>query len=986
MLNRIIEIVKREDKKNPFTDREIAAQLGVSREIVTELRVAHNIPNSRERRKDKLFNDGRRILKKEPQISERQFLKLLKEEGYKVSRHVASELKKEVMKELKLEGKLEEKAAGNVEENVEENVKKKVFSDFSSNEPENCFKEIIGSEYSLKIQINQAKAAVLYPPNGLHTLILGPSGSGKSQLAEMMYKFALCHGTLSKDANFIVFNCADYADNPHLLLSQLFGHAKGAFTGADSSKEGLVERANGGILFLDEVHRLPKEGQEILFYIFDKGIYRRLGEVTESRKVDLMIIAATTENPESSLLLTFRRRIPMMIELPSLNKRTFIERFELIKKFFSQEATRIGRKILVKKHSLRILMIYECAGNIGQLRSDIQVSCARGLLNSIGERKKAVTIGQSDLAGYVRDSFLKNDKRYPEIEKFIVQDISFLPNKAIGNSINNDRYMLSEKIYQFIEERYELLKTEGSDSDEVNMILGREVKSELEKFAKSISDNRYISRRDLEGIVGKELINVVDEAFDVAKRNIKNIKENFYYTLAVHLSATYDRIKKGKPIINPQLKKIKEEYKKEYAAAVKITNSINSMLDIELPEDETGFIAMYLRTFSCETQSQDGRVGIIVLTHGQVATAMVEVANRLLGVHHAVGIEMSLDESPESALEKAIEAVKKIDTGKGCLILVDMGSLVTFGEIITQRTGIKTKIVGRVDTVMVLEAVRRALISDTELDEIAEALDGDKSYVGKVIGTKKLKTEGLPKAIVTLCITGNGTAAKIKKYIEDYVRESRANIDIIPIGVISNQDLNTKIYQIREKYEVIAFVGTINPDIFGIPFIPFHRLLNGTGIQEIKSLVRIKSKDNPLEKLIKLDLIKVNLDFYTKNDVLDYLIELLTKKGFVNSEFMLSVYKREAMADTYAKGGIAIPHGFPEKVVKPAVVIASLKKPIIWSGDKKVEIVFLIAYKSDSKDLFKNFYKVITNMNALSEIKNAEAPEKIKNIILNQTR
>lgn len=70
---------------------------------------------------------------------------------------------------------------------------------------------------------------------------------------------------MKDDAPFKSFNCADYYNNPQLLMSQLFGYAKGAFTGADQDHEGLVEKADGGVLLLDEVHRLPPEGQEMLF-------------------------------------------------------------------------------------------------------------------------------------------------------------------------------------------------------------------------------------------------------------------------------------------------------------------------------------------------------------------------------------------------------------------------------------------------------------------------------------------------------------------------------------------------------------------------------------------------------------------------------------------------------------------------------------------------------------------------------------------------
>jgi len=137
---------------------------------------------------------------------------------------------------------------------------------------------IFGSDRSLKKCVQQAKAAILYPPRGLHTIIVGPSGAGKTMFAELMHKFAIESKTFDVSAPFEVFNCADYANNPQLLLAHLFGCKKGAFTGADKDRQGLVSKADGGILFLDEVHRLPPDGQEMLFYLIDKNLYTPLGE------------------------------------------------------------------------------------------------------------------------------------------------------------------------------------------------------------------------------------------------------------------------------------------------------------------------------------------------------------------------------------------------------------------------------------------------------------------------------------------------------------------------------------------------------------------------------------------------------------------------------------------------------------------------------------------------------------------------------------
>ena len=90
---------------------------------------------------------------------------------------------------------------------------------------------------------------------------------------------------------------------------------------------GLIEKANGGILFLDEVHRLSPQDQEILFTFMDKGIYRRLRDTEIERSSKLLIVSVTTEDPENVLLKTFARRIPIFITIPKLEKRSFNEKF-----------------------------------------------------------------------------------------------------------------------------------------------------------------------------------------------------------------------------------------------------------------------------------------------------------------------------------------------------------------------------------------------------------------------------------------------------------------------------------------------------------------------------------------------------------------------------------------------------------------------------------------------------------------------------------
>ncbi|MFQ7233528.1 MAG: sigma 54-interacting transcriptional regulator, partial [Enterococcus hulanensis] len=351
-LTQMLHLIEAEDPKNPLTDQELAELLETSRSKVTSLRKNEGIENSRERRESVLLKDIQTILKADSELNMTQLTKELVQKGYRITLNSTINF---------------------MEQNdLLANTKKTAVQE----EKEDAFTGIIGSQRSLSMQVEQAKAAAMYPPIGLHTLIVGETGVGKSILAEAMYKF-MVNNKESEKIPFVELNCADYAENPQLLTAQLFGYKKGAFTGAEANREGLIDQANQGILFLDEVHRMPPDGQEMLFQLIDKGVYRRLGD-RDLRKAQVMIIAATTEDIETSLLDTFRRRIPMVITVPPLSARGIDEKYDIIATFFRQESIRVKREIVIKAEAVRSLLLLHYPGNIGELRSKIQVACAKG--------------------------------------------------------------------------------------------------------------------------------------------------------------------------------------------------------------------------------------------------------------------------------------------------------------------------------------------------------------------------------------------------------------------------------------------------------------------------------------------------------------------------------------------------------------------------------------------------------------------------------
>lgn len=675
---------------------------------------------------------------------------------------------------------------------------------------EGIFDSIIGSKQSLKNAVQQAKAAIIYPPRGLHTLLYGETGTGKSMFAEAMYKYAKEIKKIKNNAPFVTFNCADYANNPQLLMSQLFGVKKGTYTGADKDKLGVVEKANGGILFLDEVHRLPPEGQEMLFYLIDKGLYKKLGETEKQHNADVLIICATTEDIQSVLLRTFIRRIPTIIRLPALRDRSFSERYKIISAFFKIEASSLQNDIMVTSNSLKALMLYDCPNNIGQLKSDIKISCAKAFLGYMMKRDRNVCVHSEDLPEYVRRGLFKYRDYKEKIDKYVDRDYIIFSASENPKKLNEDHKEFN--LYEVLENRRKALELNGLNEDDIKLIMSLDIEKYLKRFIQNVNKNNLINLQELYKVVDKKIVDIVRDFLDYASNELgKKFDSKILYGLSMHISSSIERIMSGKKIVNHQLEDIKRLNEKEFIIAKKLADKIEGYCNIDVPEDEIGFITMFL-CIDGNPENKEGRVGIIIAMHGEsTAQSMADVVNRLLKENYAYGYNMPLDQSPEIALENIIEIVKRINYGSGVLLLVDMGSLVLFGDMIYERTGIPVKTVEMVSTPIALEATRKALMG-ASLEDVYEASINLSPYVGRVYKDNYDFVNGIKKnIIITACITGEGAAVKYKSILEKKLDISHHDIDIIPMDIPSYELFNSKLKKLKESRNILAVVSAIKP-------------------------------------------------------------------------------------------------------------------------------------------------------------------------------
>ncbi|MBO0439357.1 sigma 54-interacting transcriptional regulator [Candidatus Enterococcus ikei] len=695
---------------------------------------------------------------------------------------------------------------------------------------DNILDEFIKKNPSLFHCGEQAKAAVLYPPNGMHILLTGETGVGKSMFAEFIYTYAVTQKKVKADSKFVTFNCADYANNPQLLVGSIFGVLKGAYTGADDDRVGLLEKANGGILFLDEVHRLPPEGQEMLFTFIDRGIYRRLGETSSERQAQVLLVCATTEDTSSSLLQTFIRRIPMRIEIPSLVDRGLEERLGLISTFFQNETKKLRTPIEVSTNTVRALLGYHCPNNVGQLKADIQLLCAKAYAQFIARQEETIKISSYELPHYIREGLYNTEDRkkiwllLPNMNaRFFLfneeETTLFLPKDTKGNDI-----------YQIIEQKMSDMERIGLDLSQTSEIID----TTITNYYRSYNSDNIVDLTNLEQIVGSEIVATANKVCEKASRLLNvYLSDNVRYGLALHLYNTIQRVKRGQTIINPRITEIKSEFPRLFEAAQHCLSVIEADFSIQLPEDEAGFLALFFTSEESPNKNK-AKVEVIVVAHGEsTATSMANVVNKLLGERIAVGFDMSLEEKPIVALTNIQKYLSSKDQLKDVLLLVDMGSLINFSDELEKKLDIHIRCIELVSTLHVLEASRKASLG-YGLNEIFEStmnIKGLSTYQKKNDEQKKLKLY-----ILTLCTTGEGSAQLIKKMLSSRLNLRGGECEIVSLQITDEHLLEQTISNLSQSGKIICTIGTFQLTLPS-PHFSITDALDETKTAKIQSLI-----------------------------------------------------------------------------------------------------------------------------------------------------
>lgn len=750
------------------------------------------------------------------------------------------------------------------------------------------FAKLIGYNGSLKEQVKLSRSAVSYPPDGLPILLIGNTGVGKSFLAQLIYEYAKSINVIKNDAPFVIFNCAEYANNPELLSANLFGYIKGAFTGANNDKPGLLEEANEGYLFLDEVHRLPPEGQEKLFLFFDKGIFRRLGETGKWRTSKVRFIFATTENPEKSLIKTFLRRIPLIVNIPSLQDRPIHERLQLIYNFYKRESKNLGIDILISKQVLNALLRTKISGNIGKMINVIKYSCAQSYSQVLKYKIKILRIHLYDLPKEIQtdaDNMINNNFNYSAM--YISQNKK---DEYLTRDLEEDK-----KITDVIDKLFNLFDEYNSEDIDIDKL-----KNEALICLNQLSDMIIFSNND------KSIDSV---AFNVIKNtieNVLNIIENnygikYYGNTSIVLSHFTWRLLDSAPqnhkydatSVKNTIYTLKKIFPKEFIISNKIVDLIEANLDVKLDKVAMIYFTLYIK--SINKNDSTNMIYSLIIAHGySTASSIASVANRLLSHFIFEAFDMPIDMSTQDILLKIESYLKNIDTSKGVIILVDMGSLKEIYKTLVNFVNGDIGIINNITTQLALDVGNRILQGQSLEQIVIESVkENNSSY--KVIKSNKNKKN----CILTTCITGIGTAVKIRDLLKKCLSNNDLEIIAYDFDKLKGNAIKDEIFR---EYNVKLIIGTANPEIEEIPYLSLEDLIVGNNddvlskiLKDITDSKTIEQVNRAIVKLFSLQNVLKYLTILNPDKIVDQVEKVIStlelNLGFkLSNDLKISLY------------------------------------------------------------------------------------------------
>ena len=326
---------------------------------------------------------------------------------------------------------------------------------------------------------------------------------------------------------------------------------------------------------------------------------------------------------------------------------------------------------------------------------------------------------------------------------------------------------------------------------------------------------------------------------------------------------------------------LKDILKQEYNITNKLAELLKSNFDITLNSAHRTVLMLYLKNIN--KGKDDRKIKAAIIAHGYyTASSIANVANYLLGEYIFESFDMPINVRTQEILEKLRQYLKEIDTSKGFIILVDMGSL---EEIYEGLEGVNHGVIGIVNNITTQLALDTGnnIMRGLAVEDIVEKVTAANHSRYKIIRP----TEKKKNALITTCITGIGTAIRIKDLLVKSLGPYENNIEIIAYDYLKlkNNGYNDSIF---ENYNVVAIIGTKDPLIKEIPFFSLEEIISG---EKERVFSEVLKNIIPQEGIQQIN--QSILKYFSLESVLNYITILNPKKIIDQIELAMEALQYE---------------------------------------------------------------------------------------------
>ncbi|MBP2058923.1 transcriptional regulatory protein LevR [Lactobacillus colini] len=561
-----------------------------------------------------------------------------------------------------------------------------------------------------------------------------------------------------------------------------------------------------------------------------------INHLLEEKIPGKLVILSTTPNNKN------RVNTSIQIELPNFNLRPLSEKIQVIEAEFDRQAQNAGKPIIISSDLLLSLAQHEYSHGFKEVMKYITLACAKSYLRSIDNIGAKINIVNADLPDTVINR-TADFEDYQDIKAILAGRNNFIFYGKKENYQSNQELNYNQKLYRHINSNYQDLLIQGLNPENIQQSVYKRVQKIYDEYnfhgvANSQHDNE-LDLSELRKIVPQKIIELVKNYLAQVQQTLRHqIDSNLFYGLCLHINSMINLGTSGDyEWDSARINNLKEKYPEEYKLTEMFSDDLYRLFDYSCSESEKAV----LLTFLVEPKGKQIHPVVLYAMHGKgTAHFLSQTTNDLNHTKNSYAYDMQLNKDINVVYKELNSLVKKINQGAGIIVIYDMGSFKDIFMKISKQTNISIRLINIPVTLIGLEVSRKALMS-TNIDNVYhDTLLNMENYNVK-------NNENKQGMIITLCHTGEGGAIQLKDYIEQY---SQLGWVVKAMSVSERGDLARSVLKLKEVYNIKAFVGTFNPELFGIPFISIAKVF--------------ENRHEDLDKVLNFIPINVNSDIYQK--------------------------------------------------------------------------------------------------------------------------